>query len=84
MNRKWAGTLVAASAASILGCATEGPYSLFLVPAAGGGMYDTSNGLMPALDPNCKIARQDCTKPISPDGGNLYCNRSSIGNDQGR
>lgn len=73
MNRKYLGVFVAASAAGIMGCATEGPYSSPRMSSAGSGVYGTYYGPVPALDPNRKITMQDCTKPFAEDGGNLVC-----------
>ena len=73
MNTKWSGMVLMAVAASTLGCATEGPYNSSRMSSSRTGTYDAHYAPAPALDPNRRISVQDCTKPFTPDGGNLVC-----------
>ena len=60
--------LVASAVAAFAGCTTTSRGS-----NDGSGMYGTTYGPAPQLDPGRKISEQDCTKRVVRDGGNLLC-----------
>jgi hypothetical protein len=65
-----ASTSPASSAAGFLQSIRTGFNRLF---AGGGDMYGANSITAPEPDPKRKISVQDCTKPVTQDGGNLVC-----------
>lgn len=72
-QRTWLSIFAAALAAASAGCASEPANPAYDMP-----MRATKSSYMryraaPPLDPDRRIVKRDCTKPVLDDGPNLVC-----------
>jgi len=54
---------------SLAACAGAEPNGM----VSGASLYSVDGTVVPPLDPERKVSIQDCTKPVSLDGGGLLC-----------
>ena len=63
-------TLALLATLSLASCAGAEPNGMISGPS----LYSVDGTVVPPLDPNRQVSRQDCTRPLNLDGhGDLFC-----------